>query len=140
MSETRGTTVVEQDDHIVIRIPLTLKRRSGRKEVIVDPPPLPVPPCRRQNLNPLVVAMARAHRWAELLESGRYGSWVEIAAAQGVDPSYIARLLRLTLLAPDIVEAILDGTEPSGLSLEKLFRAPMEWERQRQELSSALHR
>jgi hypothetical protein len=140
MSETRGTTVVEQDDHIVIRIPLTLKRRSGRKEIIVEPPSSPAPARRRQNVNPLMVAMARAHRWAELLESGRYGSWVEIAAAQGVDPSYIARLLRLTLLAPDIVEAILDGTEPSGLSLEKLFRAPMEWERQRQELSSALHR
>lgn len=61
----------------------------------------------------------------------------EIALALGVDNSYIARLLRLSLLAPDIVEAILEGTEPSGLSLEKMYRAPMDWERQRQALGIA---
>jgi hypothetical protein len=63
-----------------------------------------------------------------------------LAGELGVDNSYVARLLRLSLLAPDIVEAILDGREPSGLSLEKLYRAPMEWERQWQEVSSPLHR
>jgi hypothetical protein len=79
--------------------------------------------------------MARAHRWAELLESGRYGSWVEIAAAQGCDPSYVARLLRLTLLAPDIVESILTGTEPDGVSLAKLHQLPLDWEEQRRALT-----
>jgi hypothetical protein len=78
-----------------------------------------------------MVAVARAHRWKELLESGRYGSWVEIAAAQGVDPSYVARILRLTLLAPDIVESVIDGTEPDGLSLGKLYQLPMAWDEQR---------
>jgi hypothetical protein len=81
-----------------------------------------------------MVAVARAHRWKELLESARYGSWVEIAAAQGVDPSYVARILRLTLLGPDIVESIVDGTEPDGLSLGKLFRAPLNWDEQRRAL------
>ena len=133
MSEALNTTVVERDEHIVIRIPLTLKRRSGRKEVVVDPPSSPAPTRRRQNVNPLMVAVARAHRWEELLESGRYGSWVEIAAAQGVDPSYVARILRLTLLAPDIIESILDGTEPDGLSLGKLYQLPMAWEEQRRD-------
>jgi len=136
MSEVQGTTVVERGDHIVIRIPLTLKRRSGRREVIVDPPPSSAPARRRQNLNPLMVAVARAHRWKELLESGRYGSWVEIAAAQGCDPSYVARLLRLTLLAPDIVESILDGSEPDGVSLAKLHRLPVDWEEQRRALAA----
>ena len=130
MSEPLSTTVVERDEHIVIRIPLTLKRRAGRKEVIVDPPPM-TPTRRRQHVNPLMAAVARAHRWEELLESGRYGSWVEIAAAQGVDPSYVARILRLTLLAPDIIESILDGTEPDGLSLGKLYQLPMAWDEQR---------
>jgi len=45
--------------------------------------------------------------------------------------------LRLSLLAPDIVETVLDGAEPSGLSLKKLFRAPMEWEAQRQEIGAS---
>jgi len=131
MSEVRGTSVLDQGDHIVIRIPLTLKRRSGRKEVIVDPPLSSAPARRGQNVNPLMVAVARAHRWEDLLESGRYGSWVEIATAQGVDPSYVARILRLTLLAPDIIQSILDGTEPDGLSLGKLYQLPMAWDEQR---------
>jgi len=131
MTEVQGTTVVERDDHIVIRIPLTLKRRSGRREVIVDPPPSLAPARRRENLNPLMLAVARAHRWKELLESGRYGSWVEIAAAQGCDPSYVARLLRLTLLAPDIVESIMRGDEPDGLSLAGLLDIPPYWPEQR---------
>ena len=135
MSEARGTTVVERDDHIVICIPLTLKRRAGRKEVIVEPPSSPVPTRRQQHVNPLMVAVARAHRWEELLKSGRYGSWVEIAAAQGVDPSYVARILRLTLLAPDIIESILDGTEPDGMSLGKLYQLPMAWAEQRRVLT-----
>ena len=140
MSETQGTAVVERGDHIVIRIPLTLKRRSGRKEVIVDPPPSSAPAWRRQTANPLMVAVARAHRWEELLESGRYGSWVEIATAQGVDPSYVARILRLTLLAPDIIESILDGTEPDGLSLGKLYQLPMAWDEQRRALGGSQDR
>jgi hypothetical protein len=81
-----------------------------------------------------MVAVARAHRWKELLESGRFGSGTEIAAAQGVDPSYVARILRLTLLAPDIVESILDGTEPDGASLSRLHRLPSDWEGQRRVL------
>jgi ParB-like chromosome segregation protein Spo0J len=74
------------------------------------------------------------------LEQGRYHSIRELAKEMGVDNSYVARLLRLSLLAPDIVEAILDGAKPSGISLGKLYRAPMEWESQRQELNSPLHR
>jgi hypothetical protein len=131
MSEEQGATVVEREDHIVIRIPLALKRRSGRKEIIVEPPPSSPPVQPQRIANPLMVAVARAHRWKELLESGRYGSWVEIAAAQGVDPSYVARILRLTLLAPDIVESVIDGTEPDGLSLGKLYQLPMAWDEQR---------
>ena len=136
MSEPLSTTVVERDEHIVIRIPLTLKRRAGRKEVIVEPAPSATPTRRQQHVNPLMAAVARAHRWEELLESGHYGSWVEIAAAQGVDPSYVARILRLTLLAPDIIASILDGTEPDGLSLGKLYHLPMDWDEQRRALAA----
>ncbi|MEE9140465.1 MAG: hypothetical protein V3U18_06780, partial [Alphaproteobacteria bacterium] len=76
----------------------------------------------------LAIAVARAHRWQEFLDQGRFASITELASALGVDFAYAARLLQLTLLAPDIVEAILDGREPSGLSLEKLKRGlPVAW-------------
>lgn len=84
--------------------------------------------------NPLVIALARALRWQKLLEDGTYPSMYALAEKMGVDGRYAARLLDLTLLAPDIIDAILKGTEPDGVSLEKLFRAPMAWEEQRREL------
>ncbi len=121
-------------------VPLQTKRRRGRKEVIVPAGHGPGVPARPRTNEPLALTIARAHRWRTLLEKGRYGSIRELALALGVDNSYVARLLRLTLLAPDVVEAVLDGTEPSGISLEKLYRAPMEWERQRQELGLPFHR
>jgi hypothetical protein len=81
----------------------------------------------------LIRALARAHRWKRMLEEGRYRSGAEIAEAEGVTRSFVNRLLRLTLLAPDIVEAILDGWQPKGMVLEELTRAmPSGWEEQRQ--------
>jgi hypothetical protein len=78
-----------------------------------------------------VLAVVRGHRWKELLESGRYTSIDALAARMGVNSSYVGRHLNLTLLAPDIVETILMGQEPDGLSLEKLHRLPVAWEEQR---------
>jgi hypothetical protein len=75
--------------------------------------------------------VARAHRWRDLLEEGRYAGIGDLARAVGVDNSYLARIPRLTLLAPDLVEAILDGEESDGLSLERLYRMPVGWEGQR---------
>jgi len=81
----------------------------------------------------LVIALARAHRWQEMLDEGEVGSIAELGRSLGVDPTYVGRILRLTLLAPDIVEAILEGNEPSGLSLAKLTQSfPMLWDEQRE--------
>ena len=89
---------------------------------------------------PLAVAVARAHRWEELLEQGRFSSINELADAVGVDRGYVGRLLNLTLLAPDIVEMILDGREPSGLSLRQLNRImPLDWDAQRRVEASFRH-
>jgi hypothetical protein len=129
-----------EGEQLVVSVPLAMKRRGGRKQVIVPGGANSGASTQPSTNASLALTIARAHRWRELLEQGRYSSIRSLALALGVDNSYVARLLRLSLLAPDIVEAILDGTEPSGLSLEKLYRAPMEWERQRQELSSPLHR
>jgi hypothetical protein len=103
----------------------------GRKEIVVSEGlprrRRPVPPA----YSALVLAIIRGRRWKELLESGRYASIDALAARMGVDSSYVGRHLNLGLLAPDIVEAIMLGREPDGLTLKKLHRLPVEWEEQR---------
>jgi ParB-like chromosome segregation protein Spo0J len=80
-----------------------------------------------------VKALARAHRWRRLLEAGRFGTLAELADAERISRSYVCRVRRLTLLAPDIVEPILDGP-PTATLAELLKPFPVEWERQRQNL------
>ncbi len=137
MSSATRPSVTHDNGAVRIRVPMQLKRRGGRKQVIVpeglDQRPSPVP----RSGDPLAIAVARALRWQELLENGTCTSMSVLAEKMGVDSRYAARLLDLTLLAPDVLEALLNGTEPDGLSLEKLFRAPMGWEEQRRVLGFA---
>jgi hypothetical protein len=80
----------------------------------------------------MVKAIARAFRWRDMLESGMHATIAEIAAAEKINESYVGRVLQLTLLAPDIVEAILGGQQPADLRLESLMRRfPVEWQEQR---------
>ena len=75
--------------------------------------------------------VARAHRWQRLPESGECSSITELAAAEKIERSYLCRVLRLTLLAPEIVEAIMDGRQPNGVTLPGLMKGvPVEWEGQ----------
>ena len=67
-------------------------------------------------------ASARAHHWYKLPVSSVYATVVDLANAEKVNPSYVARLAGLTLLGPRIVEAILDGRQPPGPRLEVLFK------------------
>jgi len=128
--------MVSGDGGLRIRVPMMLKRRGGRKEIVISQG-LP----RRRRTTPearsaLVLAVIRGQRWKELLESGRYTSIDALAARMGVDSSYVGRHLNLGLLAPDIVEAILLGREPDGLTLGKLYQAPVLWEEQRRVLGA----
>jgi hypothetical protein len=85
----------------------------------------------------MVKALARAFRWKRLLDDGRYASISEIASAEKIDRGYVGNILRLTLLAPDIVEAILDGRQSEGLGLPTLLKPfPQEWELQRAKLAT----
>ena len=138
MNRRTASDIVAEGEQLVVSVPLAMKRRGGRKQVIVPGGAESGTPAQPRTNASLALTIARAHRWRELLEQGRYGSVRELALALGVDNSYVARLLRLSLLAPDLVEGILEGTEPSGLSLQKLFRAPMEWESQRQKLARSV--
>jgi hypothetical protein len=115
---------------ITVLVPIAWRRRGGRK-VIVAPPGSDdwAPPPRIDRA--LVKALARAHRWRGLLEAGRFGTLAELADAERISRSYVCRVLRLTLLAPDIVERILDGRPMAGLA-HFLKPFPVEWERQRE--------
>ena len=134
MSEASRATLILDGDCLVVQVPLRIKRRQGRKEIIVPGGVESVVNNQACTNQTLAVTIARAHRWQELLESGRYASVRQLALDAGVDNSYLARMLRLTLLAPDLIEAILDGTEPDSLSLEKLYQAPVVWGEQREML------
>ena len=124
---------------ITVRVPLTIRRRGGRKLVVTpDGGGHGAAPMRTQADPILVKALARAHRWKRLLESGRYGSLAELAAAEKIDRSYLARTLRLTLLAPDIIEAILDGRQPRSLALPALLEPlPILWDEQRSSIAGS---
>jgi hypothetical protein len=111
------------DDTITVRIPLTWKRRGGRKVIVAPDGGHVWAPAKPRPDETLIRALARAHRWKRLLDERKYRSAVELAEAEGVTRSFVNRLLRLTLLAPDIVEAILEGRQPKGMQLEELSRA-----------------
>ncbi len=120
---------------ITVRIPMTFMRRGGRKAILAPDGGDAWAPARPRPDEALIRAIVRAHRWKRMLDRGKYSSASELAEAEGVTRSFVTRLLRLTLLTPDIVEAILDGRQPKGLQLEELTRALSgEWEEQRQRL------
>jgi hypothetical protein len=79
--------------------------------------------------NAMIKALARAFRWRKLLDTGVHATLEDLARAKGVNATYVSRILRLTLLAPEAVEAILDGRQPEGIRLEELLMGlPLEWE------------
>jgi hypothetical protein len=87
-----------------------------------------VPTSKPQPDGTLVKALARAWRWQRMLDEGFYGSITQVAEAESLNPSYVSRILRLTLLAPQIVEVILGGHQPSGIQLQAMLdRLPASW-------------
>jgi hypothetical protein len=119
-------------DTLTIRIPIRLQRRGGRK-LIMTPEGAAAPrprPCRDETL---IKGLVRAHRWRRRIESGKAKSITDLAELEGVMDAYVCRLLPLTCLAPDVVEAILDGWQSKGLRLaEMLGNGPLAWNAQRE--------
>ena len=116
---------------VTVEVPFTIRKRGGRKQVITpDGASAWVSPRTRID-NTMIKAIARGFRWRRLLETGVYGTIAEIAAAEKINSSYVSRLLRMTLLAPYIVEALLDGRQPTEVTLTVLMRPfPVAWEEQ----------
>jgi hypothetical protein len=117
---------------LVVRIPMRFQRRGSRKRIVAPGGNEIVPTSKPQPDGTLAKALARAHRWQRLLESGEYGTLAELAEAERISRSYVCRVLRLTLLAPEIVERILDGRPTAGLA-RLLEPFPVEWQKQREQ-------
>lgn len=114
---------------LTVVIPLRVKPRGGRKAMVT---PGVIALERRQDIT-LIKVVARAFRWRRMLESRRFATINELAAAERINSSYVSRVLRLTLLAPDIVDAILDGRQSERMTLPGVLRPfPVEWEGQRE--------
>lgn len=114
-------------DSVTLRVSFRIVKRGGRKEM-----QLPAgAPQRRDTDNTMIKALARAFRWKRMLESGDFATIAELAERESIAPSYMTRVLRLTLLAPDIVEAVLDGMQGPEVTLARLLEPfAVEWEHQ----------
>jgi hypothetical protein len=121
---------------ITVRVPLAIRHRPGRKTV-VTPMTDGVAPVTTRADPALLKALARAFRYQRMLDQGRYASISEMATAEKIERGYLGTLLRLTLLAPDIVDAIVDGRAPSVVTLPRLLEPfPAAWLEQRTTLIS----
>ena len=126
-------------DTFTVHVPMAFQRRGGRKLIVApDGTAMPAVAPRFNMDNVLVKALARAFRWQNMLDAGTYGTIKEIATKERLDPSYVGDVLRLTLLAPDIIEMILDGRQPPSLQFEELRQSfPLVWQTQRDGIRAA---
>jgi hypothetical protein len=119
---TRRQTSVET---ISVHVPFSIRKYGGRKQVVT---PTDVPTQHQHVDSTLVKALARAFRWKRMLESGEFTTVKELAKHENLAFSYMTRVLRLSLLAPDIIEAILEASQPQGMKLADLLELfPVEW-------------
>lgn len=114
-----------------IHVPIQFKVRGGRKDIILPENAKDQLPTNK----PLVLAIARAYKWQAIIDSEKISGIKELSRQHGMDHAYVSRTMKLATLAPDIIETILAGNEPSGLSLAKLNKnLPMGWDQQRKAL------
>ena len=115
---------------LTVRVPLAVRKPRGGRKLVVAPATTTNRGSSASDTT-LVKALGRAFRWRRMMEAGRFATINELAAAEKINSSYVSRVLRLTLLAPDIVDAILDGRQPEGMTLPGLMEPfPVEWKRQ----------
>lgn len=119
---TREAHVGTDGRTLMVRLPIVRRKRGGQKAIVAPNGSPALAPQSGRGDNTMVKALAQAFRWRNLLETGVYGTVAEVAAAETINPSYVSRVLRLTLLAPAIVEAILDGRQPPELTLGVLMQ------------------
>ena len=125
---TPASTGSTSDAVITVHVPFRFVKRGGRTEMQV--------PDGAEQLraldSALIKALGRAFRWKRMLDQGEFATIAEVADREGIAPSYMTRVLRLTLLAPDIVEAVLDGRQGAEVTLARVLEPfPADWAAQR---------
>jgi hypothetical protein len=116
---------------LAVTIPMVIRKRGGRKVVVSPAGAEPWAPSQPRIDDTLLRAVVQAFHWKQQLESGQFATISELAEAEKLDRSFVSHTLRLTLLAPDLVEAILDGKQPRTIELQPLMRRmPVDWKRQ----------
>jgi hypothetical protein len=130
-SHSPKNRVSDDGKTVTVHIPVVFRQRARRKQIIGPSGSTPWSPAPRVD-TALLKAIVRAYRWREMLESGKYSCAADLAKAEGVNDSYLSRVLRLTLLSPEIVEAIVVGRQPSTLQVDDLLRPlPSLWRQQK---------
>ena len=115
---------------LTIRVPLAPRKLPSGRKLVLTPEGNAIEAPANVDIT-LVKALARAFRWRRMIETGRHATVAELAAAEKINPSYVSRVLRLTLLSPTMVEAILAGRQPEGVTLPALLEGvPVGWDRQ----------
>ena len=121
---TRATSIPYT---VTIHVPFRVVKRGGRKEILLPDGAAQAP----KPDNTLVKALARAFRWKRMLESGEFASISELAEKEGIAFTYMARLMRLSLLSPELVDAVMDGRQPANITLANLMDPlPADWKEQ----------
>ena len=126
-----GEAVQQQGAKLTTLIPVHIRRSGGRKVVV---PAATSTDSTPEHHTPILTALSRAFHWQRLLDEGRVSSGAEIARQEGLNQSSVNELLRMTLLSPANVRAILAGHQPKTLSLAwlKNHELPSDWEAQRE--------
>jgi hypothetical protein len=115
---------------LTVRVPLAVRKQRGGRKLMIAPASTTTRGSSAGDTT-LVKAVARAFRWRRMMETGRFATINELAAAENINSSYVSRMLRLTLLSPAIIEAILGGRQPEGMTLPGLMEPfPVEWGQQ----------
>lgn len=137
-AKSKETVRLSRDGHVlIVSIPVDFRQIGGRKQIVVPEGTDAWTPPRPRPSNSLINALAKAHRWHRFIETGHYASAADLSKQEGVNESYVCRVLRLTLLAPDLVQAILDGRQDKTLELKSLLRPfPIDWVAQRKHFAS----
>ena len=126
--------IAQNGGTVTVHIPVTFRQRAGRKQILTPSGTAPWSPAPRVD-TALLKAVVRAYRWREMLENGKYSCAAGLAKAEKVNASYLGRILRLTLVAPEIIEAIFNRRQPSTLQLNDLLKPlPAIWAMQRSTL------
>jgi hypothetical protein len=137
VGKCRRPTLSRDGRTILVHIPITMRHQGGRKKVVTPANATPWIPRAARIDSTLVKAVVRAHRWRDMLESGRYATIRDLAKAESINESYLSRMLRLTLLAPAIINAILEGHQSADLDLDSLLGPiPLDWTQQHVQLPS----